>query len=134
MVGLEYEHGAVEQTLIARQGDCDFGAALRGRAKAMPRKVTDSEGHDIDRAMMFQPVNPLGERRIKAAAEHLLDPQHRLLPRRLLNPGLLQGESTAISSGQFLRPQRRHWISLIMFAFSSILFGRSRSQLRIWVP
>jgi hypothetical protein len=28
-------------------------------------------------------VNPLGKRRIKAASEHLLDPQHRPLPFRL---------------------------------------------------
>jgi hypothetical protein len=32
---------------------------------------------------MFQLMDPLGKRRIKAAAEHLLDPQHRILPRRL---------------------------------------------------
>jgi hypothetical protein len=77
VVGLEHQHGAVEQMLIARQGDCDLGAALRRRAKAMPSNVGGGNGQKIDRALMFQLVNSLGKRRIKAAAEHLLDPQHR---------------------------------------------------------
>ena len=81
MVGLEHEHGTVEQMLIARQGDCDFGAASRRRSKAMPGNIGGGNGQKIDRALMFQLVNSLGKRRIKAAAEHLLDPQHRILPR-----------------------------------------------------
>ena len=76
-VGLEHEHGAVEQPLIARQRDRHLGAALRRRAEAMPGNIGGRHGQEIDRALMFQLVNPLGKRRIKAAAEHLLDPQHR---------------------------------------------------------
>jgi hypothetical protein len=79
-VGLEHEHGAVEQMLIARQGDCDFSTPLRRRSKAMPGNIGGGDGQKIDRALMFQFVNSLGKRRIKAAAEHLLDPQHRDSP------------------------------------------------------
>jgi hypothetical protein len=77
VVGLENEHCAVEQMLIARQGDCDLGATLRRRAKAMPSNIGGGYSQKIDRALMFQLVNSFGKRRIKAAAEHLLDPQHR---------------------------------------------------------
>jgi hypothetical protein len=42
----------------------------------MAGNVGDGNGQKIDRALMFQFVNPLGKRRVKAAAKHLLDPQH----------------------------------------------------------
>ena len=66
-----------DQVLIARQGNCYLGAALRCRAEAMPGDIGGGDGQEIDRALMFQLVYPLGKRRIKAAAEHVLDPQHR---------------------------------------------------------
>jgi hypothetical protein len=46
----------------------------------MPGNVGCGDGQKIDRALMFQLVNSLGKRRIKAAAEHLLDPQQRDTP------------------------------------------------------
>jgi hypothetical protein len=49
----------------------------------MPGNIGGGDGQKIDRALMFQFVNSLGKRRIKAAAEHLLDPQHRPCSLRL---------------------------------------------------
>src|SRR5262249_51569949 len=57
MVGFEHQYRAVEQMLIARQRDCDFGAALRHRSKAMPGNIGGGDGQQIDRALMFQFVN-----------------------------------------------------------------------------
>jgi hypothetical protein len=65
---------------VAPQCDCDFGAALRRSSKAMPGNIGGGDGQKIDRALMFQFVNSFGKPRIKAAAEHLLDPQHRDSP------------------------------------------------------
>jgi hypothetical protein len=84
VVGLEHEHRAVEQPLIARQRDRDLRSALRRRTEAMPGYIGGGHRQETDRPVMFQLVNPLGKRRIKAASEHLLDPQHRPLPLKLI--------------------------------------------------
>ena len=76
MVRLEQQHRAVKQLLIARQRNRHFHPAPRGRAKAMPGNINDRHYQKIDGAQMLQFVNSLGKRRIKAAPEHLLDPQH----------------------------------------------------------
>ena len=57
---IEVEHGAIEQLLVAGQGDGHLEAGLAFGAKSASRQFPGLEEQDVDLAMVREMVDPLG--------------------------------------------------------------------------